>query len=283
MAELVSWQRWALRLGKLSFTLLLAVELAALTWRVVAPEPLTLMAPTQSGSQIATASVQGAAQFHLFGEAGSEPVKQVTAEVNAPETRLRLELLGVTKSTEHKELSTAIIAPKGGTGEFYRIGDTIQGGTRLAAVYENRVILDTNGKLETLKFEEGVASGVETRRVATPEPQPARQDLRERFRSVNNPAQFMDMVTDVANEDPDGTISQLGLESVGPGEGYRVQAGSMLQALELQPGDIILSVNGQALGEPSADQMLLQQVSSEGRARIEVQRGENRFVINHSL
>lgn len=285
MAALLPWQRWLLRFGKILFTLLLAIELAFLTWRIVAPEPLILMAPSQSGSKISAASASlGAAQFHLFGEAGKEPVKKVTEEVNAPETRLRLELLGVTKSTENKELSTAIIAAKGGGGDFYRIGDTIQGGTRLAAVYENRVILDTNGKLETLKFEDNPNSGVDARKVATPEPEAKpRGNLRERFRSVRNPGQFMDMVSEVANEDPQGTINQLGLESVGSGEGYRVQAGSMLQALELQPGDIILSVNGQGLGDPVSDQLLLQQVTSEGRARIEVQRGDNRFVINHSL
>lgn len=283
MAQLLPWQLWVLRLGKLAFVILLAIELANFTWRIVAPEPLVLMAPSQSGSKITQSTGVGVAQYHLFGEAGKEPIRKVTEEVSAPETRLRLELLGVTKSVEHKELSTAIIAPKGSAGEFYRVGDTIQGGTRLAAVYENRVILDTNGKLETLKFEIDSNSGVETRRVATPEPRPTGSNLRERFRSVNNPTQFMNMVTDEATTDPEGTISQLGLESVGSGEGYRVQEGSMLQALELQAGDIIISVNGHALGDPSTDQALLQQVSSEGRARIEVQRGDNRFVVNHSL
>lgn len=279
-----TWQQWLLRIGKVAFTLLLAIELATLTWRFVAPEPLTLMAPTQGGNKIATTNNLGAAQYHLFGEAGVELLAKVTEEVSAPETRLRLELLGVTKSNDNKDASTAIIAPKGSAGEFYRIGDVVHNNTRLAAVYENRVILDTNGKLETLKFEIQPNSGVETRRVATPEPRPRRAgSLRERFRSVKNPTEFMNMVTEEAEADAQGMISQLGVESVGSGQGYRVLPGSMLLALELQPGDIILSVNGQGLGEPSADQMLLQQVSSEGRARIEVQRGDNRFVVNHSL
>lgn len=284
MATLLPWQQSLLKLGKALFTLLLAIELAGLTWRIVAPEPLTLMAPTQGGNKIATANNLGAAQYHLFGEAGVEPLAKVTEEVSAPETRLRLELLGITKSNENKDASTAIIAPKGSAGEFYRIGDTVHSNTRLAAVYENRVILDTNGKLETLKFEVQANSGVDTRRVAAPDPKPRRAgSLRERFSSVKNPTEFMNMVTEEAEADAQGMISQLGVESVGAGQGYRVLPGSMLMALELQPGDIILSVNGQGLGEPSADQALLQQVSSDGRARIEVQRGDNRFVVNHSL
>lgn len=282
MSAIQPWQQWLLKLGKVIFTVLLAIELALLCWRIIAPEPLVLMAPSQGGSKIASNNALGAAQYHLFGEAGVEPVAKVTKEVSAPETRLRLELLGVTKSTSHQESSTAIIATKGGSGEFYRIGDTVQNNTRLAAVYEDRVILDTNGKLETLKFEVQPNSGVEARRVAAPEPK-NNASLRDRFRSVKNPAEFMTMVTDEAAADASGLINQLGVESAGAGQGYRVLPGSMLMALELQPGDIILSVNGQGLGDPDSDQMLLQQVSSEGRARIEVQRGDNRFVVNHSL
>jgi len=44
-----------------------------------------------------------------------------------------------------------------------------------------------------------------------------------------------------------------------------------------------VSVNDQALGDPQSDQQLLQQVSSEGNARIEVQRGNSRFVVNHKI
>ena len=52
---------------------------------------------------------------------------------------------------------------------------------------------------------------------------------------------------------------------------------------QLQPGDIVLSVNGQGLGDPGVDQQLLQQMSNESQVRIEVQRGNSRFVVNHSL
>ena len=206
----------------------------------------------------------------------------MNAEVSAPETKLRLELLGVTVSLANKDASSAIIAPKGSTGEFYRVGDTVQGGTRLAAVYDNRVILDSNGKLETLKFDLLSKEGLETKRIEAPAA-PKQSSLRDRFRDVKTPTDFMNVVTDEANSDPAGALSQLGLEAIGPGQGYRVQPGSMLLAVELQPGDVVLSINGQSLGDLQADQQLLQQVASEGRARIEVQRGNNRFVVNHSL
>lgn len=294
-----AWQRHVLRTGKLTLTVLIAVQLAALCWRIVAPEPLVLPAPAQSSGQTAANSgVQGTAQYHLFGEVGVEPIAQVTEQVSAPETRLRLQLLGITKGVRN-ETSSAIIAPQGGSGEFYRIGDVVQGSTRLAAVYDDRVILDTNGKLETLKFEELSAAGITARaitaattpvRPAPPRPEPARvavsapaADSGERFSNLQSPADFINRVTSEAAVDAAGTLRELGLESIGSGQGYRVTPDSMLIALQLQPGDVVLSVNGRTLGDPQADQQLLEQVSAEGNARIEVQRGNNRFVVNHNL
>ena len=280
---LLPWQKLILVSGKMLFSVLLAVQLAAVTWQIAAPEPLVLMAPSQQAKNTNSSSqTLNTAQYHLFGVAGTEPLTKVNAEVSAPETKLRLELLGVTVSLANKDASSAIIAPKGSTGEFYRVGDTVQGGTRLAAVYDNRVILDSNGKLETLKFDLLSKEGLETKRIEAPAA-PKQSSLRDRFRDVKTPTDFMNVVTDEANSDPAGALSQLGLEAIGPGQGYRVQPGSMLLAVELQPGDVVLSINGQSLGDLQADQQLLQQVASEGRARIEVQRGNNRFVVNHSL
>ena len=282
-----AWQRRTLVLGKIFLTVLIAAQLAALVWRLVAPEPLVLPAPAQSGgSAVASGGVQGTAQYHLFGEVGAEPLAPVTEQVSAPETRLRLQLLGITKGPRD-DVSSAIIAPRGASGEFYRVGDVVQGSTRLAAVYDDRVILNTNGKLETLKFDELSAAGISARAVAAAPVAPVtatpQGSLRERFREVRSPADFMNMVTAEASADAEGALRELGLESIGAGQGYRVTPGSMLTALQLQPGDIVLSVNGQSLGDPQADQQVLEQVSVEGNARIEVQRGNNRFVVNHSL
>lgn len=283
---LLPWQQRILQFSKVIFTLLLAVLMAFLTWRIVAPEPLLLAAASKDSRNAITNNKSfNTAQYHLFGVAGEEPVAVVTEDIHAPDTRLRLELLGATKASQ-KEASTAIIAPKGKTGEFYRIGDVVQANTKLAAVYEDRVILDTNGKLETLKFDEEERAGINARVVQAPVVEKngsKANSLRGRFSQVKNPTEFMSVITEEVAVDPEGALYELGLETNPEGAGYRVTPGSMLMALQLQPGDIILSVNGQALGDPQADQALLQQVNTEGSARIEVQRGNNRFVVNHSL
>lgn len=283
---LLPWQQRVLWLSKVLFTILLAIQLAFLSWRIIAPEPLLLAAASKEfGNKITNKNNFGTAQYHLFGVAGEEPVTEVTENIHAPDTSLRLELLGITKSSR-TGASTAIIAPKGKAGDFYRIGDVVQSNTKLAAVYENRVILDTNGKLETLKFDEEQRQGISALAVQTPVEEKTKSGdgtLKGRFQQVNNPTEFMAVITEEVAADPEGTLNQLGVEPNPQGDGYRVMPGSMLMALQLQPGDIILSVNGQNLGDPQADQQLLQQVEVEGSARIEVQRGNNRFVVNHSL
>lgn len=280
VAELTGWQRLTLISGKTVLTLLLSWQLAHLTWLIVAPEPLLLRAPAQGTATVA--ATQGTAQYHLFGDYSAAPVEVVTREVEAPDTRLRLQLLGVTRASR-EDASSAIIAPKGGAGDFYRVGDVVQGRTRLAGVYDDKVILDTSGKLETLKFDEESTAGISAMAVSEPQPRKSGTPLKERIKEVRNPSEFMQMMTEEAAADTEGTLRQMGLEAVGPGQGYKVQPGSMLTALQLQPGDIVLSVNGQMLGDPEADQQVLEQVSSEGSARIEVQRGNSRFVVNHSL
>jgi len=284
VAVLMGWQRWSLVSGKIILTMLLSWQLAHLTWQVIAPPPLMLQAPSQGNGQSETAEVDGTARYHLFGDFSAEPVQAVAKEVDAPDTRLRLELLGVTKATL-QESSSAIIAPKGGAGEFYRVGDAVQGRTRLAGVYDGKVILDTNGKLETLKFEELTTAGVRAVEAsrAVPVANDGMPSIRERFQRVRNASDFLDAVTNGAESNPEATLNQMGLKSIGPGQGYEVQSNSMLKSMNLQPGDIVLSVNGQMLGDPQSDQQILEQVKIEGSARIEVQRGDSRLTVTHSL
>ncbi|MEC9255746.1 MAG: type II secretion system protein N [Pseudomonadota bacterium] len=284
--ELAPWQKWVKRLAYVSLTLLTAWLLATIFWMVLAPEPITLKAPVAGKSASQAAPQVSTAQYHLFGEVGAEPVVAVQ-EVDAPDTRLRLELLGVMQSSV-AEMSSAIIAQKGGKGDFHRVGDVVQGRTKLAGVYPDKVILDTAGKLETLKFEEFSNRGVGVSAQApAPTDREVREErvteLRDRFSRIRRPSDFMGIASEAATESPEAVIEGLGLESVGVGEGYRVDNSSILLKAGMKPGDVLLSINGQQLGDASSDQALLDQVMQEGRAQIEVQRGNSRFMINQSF
>lgn len=281
---ILPWQRLALIVGKLTFTVLISSQLAIFTWMILSPSTLVLSEPTRAKGAATIAQNQSIADLHIFGDAVVE-VMEVPKEVNAPTTRLRLELLGIMAAST-AENSSAIIAPKGGAGENYRIGDVVQGRTKLAAVQQDQVILDSNGKLEALKFDLGRKEGIQRSAKPTPAQRrsQARGTLKDRFSQIRTASDAVSLLRDEVNNNPAGALKQMGLETADNGAGYKVSnSGSMLTQLGLQPGDVILSVNGQALGNLNDDQMLLEQVASSGQARLEIQRGNRRFVVNHTI
>ena len=86
-------------------------------------------------------------------------------------------------------------------------------------------------------------------------------------------------------QDADGTLNDLGIEAVESG-GYRVAdvaQSPYLRNTGLQPGDIVLSVNGRQVGDIEQDRLELDNILAQGSARIEVQRGDRRFFITASL
>lgn len=283
---LLPWQSFVLIAGKTLFTILIAGQLAHFTWMMLSPKTLILMEPSRGQQAAQQGSQQSIADWHVFGDATVQVV-EVPKDVSAPDTRLRLELLGVLSGSNNKA-SSAIIAPKGGSGEYYRVGDTVQGRTKLASVHADKIILDTNGKLETLKFDEKRSRQAIQKTAARPAKKSSRNSkgsLKERFKKVRSASDAVSLIKSEVDQDPAGALSQLGLEPAGDGaNGYKVaNSGSMLTQLGLQPGDVILSVNGQSLGNMSDDQLLLEQVTSSGQARLEIQRGNRRFVVNHTI
>tara|TARA_R110000868_G_scaffold4805_3_gene29816 strand:+ start:3457 stop:4344 length:888 start_codon:yes stop_codon:yes gene_type:complete len=290
VVELLLWQKWILLAGKLMLTVLLSWQAAQLVWLVAAPAPLVLKAPVQGNAEAADGHVRGTAAYHLFGEATAVAPVVVQKEVEAPDTRLKLTLLGVNQSSR-EEYSSAIISAAGRAGEFYRMGDAVQGRTRLAGVYSDKVILDTVGKLETLKFDEQTSRGSDVRIVprddtdrGNPSASSGRSgSLKERFGKIRNATEFVDLATSELKDDPLEALGRMGLEPQGDGLGYRVQPGSPLMQFKLRPGDLLLSINGQSLGDPASDQSLLADLQNTDSVRIEVQRGNDRFTVNHRL
>ncbi len=296
---LARWQIWLRRFGLVALILLVCYQLSQLLWMVIAPEPLILKSPTQAKGQSSavTAGQVKIADAHLFGKVSEVVAAPVKKQVKAPETRLRLELHGVNRASDDAQ-SSAIIARKGARGEFYRIGDTIQGRTKLAEVYGDRVILDTAGRFEALYFEDAKKknSGISaadpastSRRPARTAPRPSRiastagSDIRDRILAVSSVEEFVSVLGDEAEQDPQGLLNSLGLSSQGAGSGYRVANNSLLLNVGLRLGDKIISINGQSLGDVSSDQLLLADVISSGQASIVVERNGKRLTLNQNF
>ncbi|MEQ8857838.1 MAG: type II secretion system protein N [Pseudomonadales bacterium] len=240
---------------------------------------------------------------NLFGAAD---VNATPVEIDQPAvvTRLPLELLGVFVA-DAADSSAAIISQRGRPGILYSIGEDVPGGATLLEVLPDHVVLRRAGVRETLPFPAAGESLAARSRI---EPDPGFQEVPiETYEEVydadydeppddgsepdldsTSVRELVDEYRDELENDPSQALEDLGVTAVSSGaaEGYRV--GNLAQSpylsqTGLQPGDVILSVNGRPVGDLNQDRLELDNVLAQGSARLEVQRGTRRFFVTASL
>lgn len=234
---------------------------------------------------------------NLFGVAGAAASTQ-QQQTTSVTTRLPLELQSVFVADE-AERSTAIVAQKGKPGRMYRVGDDLPGNAELVEVAHDQIYLRRAGVRESLPFPKSSSRNSFQAELVEDEyidenindgPPPV-EDLQENADAGNelldSDDQSADEPTDVAayreqfNDDAAGTLDELGIETA-DGGGYRIGnsvADKYLQQTGLQTGDVILSINGQPVGDIQQDRLQLDSILAQGAARIEVQRGSRRFFV----
>ncbi len=272
----------------------------------MAPEPAQVSRKPAERTRIDIASLD------LFGSAEEAPIEQEV--VDAPETKLNLELQGVFTADDPGQ-STAIVAERNKTGELFRIGDRLPGNAILEAVFNDHILIKRGTRVEKLMFADASLrqqfasstsdSIAEPDRSITAVPpagsstsrlQNIRERIAERRRQAADrydqgemPSQAsvreqVDQYRNRIRENPQAVLSELGVSPVTSGEarGYRVDGGSQQAALQqagLRQGDVILSVNGRPVGNVINDQAMIDQAINAGRVRVEVQRDQRRFFL----
>ena len=237
----------------------------------------------------------------LFGATDAEPEAAVSNEPTR-QTQLPLELLGVFVA-DQPENSAAIISQRGRPGLLYDVGEDVPGNATLVEVHAKHVVLRRAGVREALNFPELSESlAARTRNVPQTFEEPPVDDYDEGYAEeydnledyaddIDEQASVEELVNEYREEleaDPSQALEELGVEpvSAGAAEGYRV--GNLAQSpylsqTGLQPGDVILSVNGRPVGDLEQDRLELDNVLAQGSARLEVQRGSRRFFVTATL
>lgn len=237
----------------------------------------------------------------LFGTADAQ-TEAVVSNEPARQTQLPLELLGVFVADQPED-SAAIISQRGRPGMLYGIGEQVPGNATLVEVHSKHVVLRRAGVREALNFPELAESlAARTRNMPETLEEPPVDDydagyaeeyetLEDYADDIDEPASVEELVNEYREEleaDPSQTLEELGVEPVAEGaaEGYRV--GNLAQSpylsqTGLQPGDVILSVNGRPVGDLEQDRLELDNVLAQGSARLEVQRGSRRFFVTATL
>jgi general secretion pathway protein C len=271
-------KRWAPILIKATALAWAAWVLAGLAWLASGHDGAPLPAPVAHAQAQAHATIDTArlATLDLFGvpaaTAGSGNGQD--AAINGPETTLQLKLNGVFVSGE-PQTSSAIVSeasqPTG--GKLYVINDSLPGGATLASVYEDRIVIRrSDGNSEILHFEKTPLTGMNS------PPPPGGQDVGANVRAM------LDQASAGMAQSPDAYVQSLGL--VRDRSGYVVGPNApdnIVKSAGLKPGDRIVSINGQKLGDPVHDRALLTAVKNQGSASVEIQRGEQTLTINQKF
>ena len=299
----------------------IAYTLANTVLFVAAPQDTATVQTPQSTVNTAgptgpTADLDGIVSANLFGVARGNAAEQAAAAANEKlvETRLPLVLHGVFVAESQTE-STAILARKGRSEELYHIGERVPGNATLEAVHLDHVLLRRGRSRERLAFPKpdkqlampSASTGAAADPGTTPEPgadgimdpralgeqRPARSKpparaLARRNTAEASPAEVAQRHRNRLMDDPQEALNELGLTPMGGDgpRGYRLgrlAASPYLRQTGLRSGDVILSVNGQPVGDVRRDRLELDNVLARGAARLEVQRGERRFFITASL
>ena len=156
------WDKRVPVLVTLLALVLLSHSMAELTWKLVPVPQIAGPGISQSATPAAAGAKKSGDQplagkivsWNLFGKFEKQkpilaPVEQVAE--SAPDTRLNLKLRGVFASPNPK-VARAIIADAKSNEDSYAVGDSLPGGAILSQVFSDKVIIEHNGRLETLRL-----------------------------------------------------------------------------------------------------------------------------------
>ena len=248
-----------------------------LDWRWNKPDPANAI-PSSTFCGIALAApaptVAELTKRNLFGSTDSATVTRSSAP--AVPTRLPLTLEAVFVSS-NSEQSSAIVSQRGKPGKLYTPGDMLPGNARLSEVEATQVILERAGAREALAFKSTFQAKANqpaqpSRQAPTASKQPTPQKSKEPLLQQLN--------AELAQE-PSRTLERLGV-SQNKGGGYRVSSTAnnpYLAQAGLQPGDVVLSINGRPLGDINIDRMALTNLASSGSVSVELLRNGQTLTI----
>ncbi len=256
----------------ISLTLIIGYELARLAMLLYPAAPVAWTAPPavpRSAEQLGSPDAAAIVGAHLFGEAGAEAPPPQGELVDAPDTRLNLQLRGVVAAGDQR-MAHAIIADASSEERVYFVSDAVPGGASLHQVYPDRVILNRGGNLEVLRLpREYAATPARSSRRISSRSAPAAPSIQQAV--MQSAASFMDIV----RPQPFMPEGQL--------KGYRVYPGPNRQrfaALGLRPGDLVTEINGMPLNNPAQGMEIFRSLGDATQVTVTIERNGQPTVLS---
>jgi general secretion pathway protein C len=268
---LVVWFAWAL---------------VQMFWSFFPEEDSPMVLPVASTNQVTppgpAAATSSLAGYHLFGQTQSGEFPNAP---DAPETQLKLKLVGTAAGRDPKS-GVAVIVDDSGKQKQYQAGEIV-GQATVDAIYQDRVTLMFQGRLETLRLAGAKSNANATAEVnlTTSSGQPGSVNTAAigvdpnayvntvglgssaafeavRAQAIANPQAMMGMLAPVF--DANGNLSGVKLNA-GANEPLLAKAG-------IQASDVIVAVNGTRIDSIAKGQEIANNLSTANEAVIIVRR-----------
>ena len=247
-------------------------KLANIFWLVLAPPQVMQIERVELGAQ--QTSVPNISSFALFQETG---------RTAAADENINLILQGVVVGYP-SQFSSAVIKVND-MADRYRVGENIANSAyQLAEVYWDRIILrQSNGTIRELKFK-GIENGLDQTIVPPVTSPSGSADAQSTETAQNQQSNALGQAVQKIQQDREQYLKEMGVNTAG--EGYEVTSNTpaaLRTKLGLQPGDRIVSLNGQAVGQGQNDAQLLEQARREGQVKLEIKRGDQVMTIQQNF
>lgn len=270
---------------------LVAVLLARFTWSLMSPAEPEGSAPlpkvSVDVSATSNADLGTLTSLNLFG--ATDQGNRSPNTRNAPKTSLNVRLIGVSASS-NPERSAAIIQ-QGSKQQTYIVGENLgSSSVTVEEIQADRVILDNNGRLETLQMEDigedrpalsliiddsengdETSSPVDNNDVNTADDVTVEQQLAQ---VANNPSSLLDYVS----------ISPV--QNNGEMKGYKLNSGKnpeLFREAGFQNGDLAVAINGYDLTDMEQAMLASQELSEQEQVIIEIERDGERMELSFEL
>ena len=253
--------------------LCLCWKMASMLWLLVAPPQVLQLQRVELGSQ--QIQVPNIGAFSLFQEVG---------RASSADEQLNMVLQGVVVGYP-SQYSSAVIKVNE-VAERYRVGDIVEGSSyRVSEVYWDKVILRSqSGAVRELAFK-GIENGLNQPIVPLNSSNPSSNNNQHNNSDNQAMPNALGQAVQRIQENREQYLQEMGVSAT-TGGGFEVTARTpvaLRNKLGLQPGDRIMSLNGQTVGQGQTEAQLLEQARREGQVRLEIKRGDQVMTVQQDF
>ena len=211
-------------------------------------------------------------QAYLFGKFPA--IATTTSAVNVetlPKTHLELKLHGIYYSS-NDHTSLAMISFLGKTN-IYHTNEPLPSGVILQEIHEKHVTLSRNEQIEILNLLDAKKSTSITNTVST-----AKNVQNSANQDELSPGQLLGHYQHQLQTDPNSLMKLIRISPINQADrlvGYQINPGQdthLLAHFNLQPGDILTTINGVRLDNPINGLSVIQQLATAEQINLEILR-----------